>query len=312
MIYFSLILDEIFIFATMIIKSLSVKREMFLKDDQKQYTDLIKSEDSTLSLENIESIIRHKKIHTHFEKKYGEKLYSEILLVLTHESYELEEARLIWNKINLHLDNLTNILNRNPGIAVATLDYLSNFYNSLSSLILIQEDKSDFISETTIRDDLTHLYLKSVFNFALEKELEKSFRSKKNLSLLMIDIDDFKQINDNYGHLAGDEALRTIGNLINKNIRNMDIAARYGGEELSIIIPESMPNDALLLAERIREKISRIKFPNFSVTVSIGVSNSSLDITSTNDIINRADEALYEAKRFGKNRVVVFKDKQQM
>lgn len=79
----------------------------------------------------------------------------------------------------------------------------------------------------------------------------------------MIDIDDFKQINDNYGHLAGDEALRTIGNLINKNIKNTDIAARYGGKELSIIVPESIPNDALFLAERIREKISRIKFPTF-------------------------------------------------
>lgn len=283
---------------------------MLLKRKQKQYADLIETEDSTLSLENIESIIRHKNVRERFEKKYGEKLYSEVLLVLTHERYELEEAKLIWSKINLHLDNLTNRLDRNPGIAVATLDYLSNFHNSLSSPVLIQEDKSSFMSETTTRDDLTQLYLKSVFNFALKKELEKSFRSRKKLSLLMIDIDDFKQVNDNYGHLAGDEALKTIGELININIRNMDIAARYGGEELAIIVPESTLNDAVLLAERIREKISKIEFASFSVTVSIGICHSSLDIRGIDDIISRADKALYDAKLSGKNRVVVFKEEQ--
>ena len=217
------------------------------------------------------------------------------------------EAKLIWNKITLHLDNLTKMLDRNPGIVVATLDYLSNFHNSLSSPVLVQEDKSDFISETTIRDGLTQLYLKSVFNFALEKELEKSFRSKNNLSLLMIDIDDFKQVNDSYGHLEGDIALKTIGELINENVRKMDTAARYGGEELAIIVPESKPKEAVLLAQRIRKKISEIKFSGFSVTVSIGVCHSSLDIKSTNDIIDRADKALYEAKQSGKNRVVVYK-----
>lgn len=277
-----------------------------MKRKQKQYADLIKTEDSTLSLKNIESSISNKSIHKHFEKKYGDKLYSEILLVLTHEIYKLEEAKIIWNKIKSHLDDLTNRLQRNPGIAVATLDYLSNIHHSLSSPIIIQEDKSDFISETTTRDDLTQLYLKSVFNFALEKELEKSLRSKKNLSLLMIDIDDFKLVNDNYGHLAGDEALRTIGELINKNIRKMDIAARYGGEELAIIIPESTPDEAVLLAQRIRKKISKIKFSSFSVTVSIGVCHSSLDIKTINDIIKGADEALYKAKESGKNCVIVF------
>lgn len=281
-----------------------------MNDDQKQYEDLIETEDSTLSLENIESIIHNKNIRKNFENRYGLKLYSRILLLLTHERYETEEAKLIWNKINLHLDDLTNKLNRNPGITVAALDYLSNFHNSLSSPILIEEDKSDFISATTTKDELTQLYLKSIFNISLEKELEKSLRTKKNLSLLMIDIDDFKKVNDQYGHLTGDEVLKEIGKLINENIRRMDLAARYGGEELAIIVPELMPNDAVLLAERIRKKISIIKFSNFSVTVSIGVCHSSSDIKTINNFIDRADKALYEAKRSGKNRVVVFQNEQ--
>lgn len=198
---------------------MDVKKGDVLEDDQKQYEDLIETEDSTLSLENIESSIRHKNVRERFEKEYGEKLYSEILLVLTHERYEPKEAKSLWHEINSHLDSLTIKLDRNPGIAVATLDYLSNFHNSLLSPVLIQEDKSDFISETTTRDELTQLYQKSVFNFALENELEKSFRNKKKLSLLMIDIDDFKQVNDNYGHFEGDIALKTIGELINENVR---------------------------------------------------------------------------------------------
>ncbi|QSZ42144.1 diguanylate cyclase [Sulfurimonas aquatica] len=277
-----------------------------MNDDQKQYEDLIETEESTLALEDIESIIRDQNVRKSFEKKYGEKLYSEILLALTHERYEPAKAKELWSKIISHLDNLTKRLGRNPGIAVATLDYLSNFHNSLSSAILIQEDKSDFISETTTRDGLTQLYLRSVFDFALEKELQKSFRGDEKLSLLMIDIDDFKLVNDNYGHIVGDEVLSTIGALINENIRSMDIAARYGGEELSIIVPQSLPKETLLFAQRIREKISKIEFSGFSVTVSIGVCHSSSDIKNTDEFISRADKALYEAKRTGKNRVVEF------
>lgn len=281
-----------------------------MKDDQKQYEDLIETAESALSLEIIESIVRHQSIRERFERDYGAKLYSEILLVLTHERYEPEEAKLIWDKINSHLDNLTNRLDRNPGIAVAALDYLSNIHNLLSAPVLIEKDKSAFISETTTKNGLTQLYIRSVFDVVLQKELEKSFRTKENLSLLLIDIDDFKQVNDQYGHLEGDEVLRAIGGLINRNIRKMDTAARYGGEELAIIVPESTPDEVESLAERIRKKISEIKFSSFSVTVSIGICHFTLDIKTTKNLIDGADKALYEAKRSGKNHVVVFKSDQ--
>ena len=203
---------------------------------------------------------------------------------------------------------MTNILGRNPGISVASLGYLSNIHNSLSSPILIEEEKSDFIAETTTKDGLTQLYIRSLFDVTLEKELEKNVRNHKNLSLLMIDIDDFKQINDNYGHQKGDEVLRKIGELINNNIRKMDFAARYGGEELAIIAPESTLNETLLIAERIRKKVSLLKFSNFSISVSIGISQTNSNIKAMTDLIKTADEALYNAKRSGKNKVVVYKD----
>lgn len=203
---------------------------------------------------------------------------------------------------------MTNILGRNPGISVASLDYLSNIHNSLSSPILIEEEKSDFIAETTTKDGLTQLYIRSLFDVTLEKELEKNVRNHKNLSLLMIDIDDFKQINDNYGHQKGDEVLRKIGELINNNIRKMDFAAIYGGEELAIIAPESTLNETLLIAERIRKKVSLLKFSNFSISVSIGISQTNSNIKAMTDLIKTADEALYNAKRSGKNKVVVYKD----
>lgn len=280
---------------------------MSLEGEQKQYEDLIESEDLTLSLENIQSIERHRRIREHFERKYGLELYSKILLILTHERFGAEEAKRLWKSINSHLSCLKEKLGRNPGIAVAAMDYLSNISNTLSAPVLIEEEKSEFISETTTKDGLTELYLRSVFDVMLEKELEKNMRTQGNLCLLMIDIDDFKKVNDQYGHTAGDEVLRTIGGIINANIRKMDIAARYGGEEIAVIAPESTPHEVVLLAERIRKKISKVQFSGFSVTVSIGVSQASPERKTNEKIINAADEALYDAKLSGKNRVVVHK-----
>lgn len=275
------------------------------KDYQNQYVDLLEAEGSYLSLSDIESFCHDAGTLQQYEKKYGPELYVEILLVLTHEKYENGEARSLWENIVAHLHTLTDLLDRNPGIAVAALDYLSNIHHSLSEPLIIEEDKSAFVSETSTRDGLTQLYLRSVFDVTLIKEVEKFIRTNESLSLLMIDIDDFKQINDVYGHTEGDQVLREIGGLINENVRKMDLAARYGGEEIAVILPESTQENAVLLAERIREKISKLEFADFSVTVSIGVSHASKNLNTADLLVKAADEALYEAKRLGKNQVVV-------
>jgi len=277
-----------------------------MKDDtESQYDDLLELEGSSLSLRDIESIAFDEQIKRHFHNKYGSNLFSTIFLTLTHEKYEEQEARALWNSVNEHMRHLTKALGRNPGITVAALDYLFNVRDKLSDPVIIEEEKSEFVSETTTKDELTQLYLRSVFDVVLDKEVQKSIRKKSHLSLLMIDIDDFKEINDVHGHLEGDAVLTELGKAINRNIREMDLAARYGGEELAIIMPDSDVQESLLLAERIREIVSRIQFDGFSVTVSIGIGHIHPDCNTAEKVIGEADAALYEAKRNGKNQVVV-------
>jgi diguanylate cyclase (GGDEF)-like protein len=121
----------------------------------------------------------------------------------------------------------------------------------------------------------------------------------------MIDIDDFKQVNDQYGHLVGDEVLRSVGHCINGIVREMDLAARYGGEELAIILPNSNIENAYMTGERVRKAIKKLNFDGFSVTVSIGVSSTdSKTINTPESVIKKADEALYRAKESGKNKTI--------
>jgi diguanylate cyclase (GGDEF)-like protein len=125
----------------------------------------------------------------------------------------------------------------------------------------------------------------------------------------MVDIDHFKKINDNYGHAAGDETLKTVVSTMLEELRKTDILARYGGEEFAILLPETELQLAASVAERLRDAISRIYvyfgLKSFTVTVSIGVAEHSRNTLNVLHLINTADAALYEAKHSGRNRIVI-------
>jgi diguanylate cyclase (GGDEF)-like protein len=272
-----------------------------------QYQDLVELDDSTLSLKDIEVIALDADVKARFEDRYGKALYTRILLTLTHEQYDADEAQALWNESRRHLMDLESKLGRNPGISVAVMDYLVNLKGKLSKPIIIEEKKSEFMSETTTKDELTQLYSRSVFDVFLKKAVAKSNRAQSRLSLLMIDIDDFKLVNDTYGHAKGDLVLTRIGAALNQAVRKMDMVARYGGEEIAIIMPGLELSQCLSIAERIREQITSIRFDAFSVTASIGIGHTGKDKTTPEKLVNDADAALYRAKHKGKNRVVVFK-----
>lgn len=166
------------------------------------------------------------------------------------------------------------------------------------------------IYRLTIIDGLTDAYNKRYLLEVLKKELERAKRYKRDLSLLMLDIDFFKKINDNYGHLVGDKVLRDLVGLIKANIRQEEIIGRYGGEEFVLVLPETDSKGAYMLAERLRKIIELYKFifedVVIPVTVSIGVSslNGREDIDYMK-LIEEADANLYKAKKSGRNRVVV-------
>lgn len=164
-----------------------------------------------------------------------------------------------------------------------------------------------------ITDELTKLYNHRYFVKSLNDELKRAGRYKQDLSLIMIDVDSFKNYNDTHGHLKGNDVLKEIARILAGAVRDVDIVARYGGEEFSIILPQTDKEKAVLTAERIRAAVERFGFykgetqPGGRVTISMGVATFPHDGRASSDVVGRADEALYQAKREGKNRVCVYK-----
>ena len=160
---------------------------------------------------------------------------------------------------------------------------------------------------TTI-DGLTQIFNKRYFVETLEREMGRAQRYRRQLSLIMFDIDHFKEINDNYGHLAGDHILRQLAATVKSRIRREDILARYGGEEFAIVLPELDRDNAITFAEKIRILIENSVFEfeetRIPLTVSVGVSILSAEADSPETLIKFADDNLYRAKDEGRNRVI--------
>ncbi|MBM7556519.1 GGDEF domain-containing protein [Halanaerobacter jeridensis] len=176
-------------------------------------------------------------------------------------------------------------------------------------VIMTDVTEKQEIKEKAIRDGLTNLYNHSYFKEILARKIEDINKFEGSLSLLMLDIDDFKLFNDNYGHQAGDEILKLLAQILENNTRKTDIVARYGGEEFTIILPGANLERAVMKAEKICNKVrdKKIEYQNkkLNITISIGVTtyNSEANDSKTK-LINRADMALYQAKEEGKNRII--------
>lgn len=162
------------------------------------------------------------------------------------------------------------------------------------------------ITELSVTDGLTGLYVYRYFNDALDKEIVRSARYKQSFSLIMLDLDGFKKVNDNYGHLQGDEVLKEIAKILKKISREADIVARYGGEEFAIILPETEMEGAFILADRIRMVIKNYAFGTkekmINLTASLGVASYPDTALSKLDMIKNVDRALYRAKAEGRNK----------
>lgn len=156
-------------------------------------------------------------------------------------------------------------------------------------------------------DELTGLLTLGFFRTALAWELERRANTAKGCAVIMMDLDDFKQTNDTYGHLAGSFVLQEVGGIIDKNFRAFDVAARYGGEEFVAFLPETDAGEALTAAERVRKLIELRTFAHdgraIRITISMGISHFPDDGTDLESLIKIADERLYRAKREGKNRI---------
>jgi diguanylate cyclase (GGDEF)-like protein len=184
--------------------------------------------------------------------------------------------------------------------------------------------------ELAITDPLTGLYNRRFFFSQAKAEFERARRYQGPLSIIMLDIDDFKKINDTYGHLIGDQVLQSLAKLCRENVREIDVVGRYGGEEFVILLPEtplvtsqtatpavnntsdevSINSGAVTAAERLRRKVAQTPIPTekgiLQITISLGVAEYQADINSPEMLLDHADKALYIAKQTGKNRVAIY------
>lgn len=173
----------------------------------------------------------------------------------------------------------------------------------------------EFFERLSNVDELTELANYRYFQKVLQKETDRAKRYNRPLSLMMIDIDNFKSCNDTYGHRVGDNVLKQIASLIKKNTRGCDLVARYGGEEFSVILPETSIEETQVVAERIRESIEKFIFETetgesiHSVSITIGLSSFPDKSNCKKNLIDTADLALYKGKASGKNCVVVYDER---
>lgn len=189
-------------------------------------------------------------------------------------------------------------------------DEISQLKLSFNTMAAALEETQRSLRDLSARDQLTGLYNHREFYRLLEEELARSQRYGHQVSLLMLDIDYFKRVNDSYGHLAGDQVLRRLPELIRGQLRISDIPCRYGGEEFGVILPETTGVQAQEVAERIRSVVASqpIELPDggsIRVTVSLGVATFPHDAQAEEHLVSAADLALYQAKRRGRNRVCV-------
>jgi diguanylate cyclase (GGDEF)-like protein len=174
-----------------------------------------------------------------------------------------------------------------------------------------QAEEIDYYKKISLTDGLTELFNRRYFTQLMNVEVSRSKRNSKSFCLLMIDVDDFKSYNDALGHPAGDEALKFLGWLLKHHARVSDTVCRYGGEEFSIILPETSIPEGRKAAERLRRIVEETEFDRQDVlaarnlTVSVGLACYPDDGTDAQELVQKADGALYQAKKNGKNRVVV-------
>jgi diguanylate cyclase (GGDEF)-like protein len=181
--------------------------------------------------------------------------------------------------------------------------------SALIVAIFARAQRARQLAEVMTKDSLTGLLQHAHIKERLATELVRSARQQQQVSVVMLDIDSFKKVNDNYGHLTGDQVITSLANLLKQQLRKSDMIGRYGGEEFLLVLPDCPVEKALNIVDKMREAFARLPFTfdgnHFKCTFSAGIA-SGLGVEFPDQVIEQADQALYQAKSAGRNQVKVF------
>ncbi|MEW6221020.1 MAG: diguanylate cyclase [Thermodesulfobacteriota bacterium] len=240
--------------------------------------------------------------------RHGGPACQAILQAMAGLHLEAEPALAAWTAIRALKSEMSQGLGRPVSLHTAVCEHLLSGQPGLKSPMLVESELYQRLMRDSRLDGLTGLLNRQCFDEALAREVARARRHDKELALCLLDLDDFKAINDTCGHQAGDQVLREVASAILAEKREEDTAGRYGGEELVLVLPETGEADALCLAERIRRQVAAIALATdghqLQVTVSGGVAALPPPLTSATELIRLADLALADAKAAGKNRVL--------
>jgi len=226
---------------------------------------------------------------------------------------ELDEpdAQALLERVLAHRGFLTATLRRDPGVRVAAMDYLSNVDKRYENPKIVEMRAFEETERSARTDELTGLANRRWFQETLEVEVRRSRRYRLPVTVVMLDLDEFKAVNDTYGHIFGDLVLARVGRVVRRAVRDADLASRYGGEEFALVLPETPRVGGFAVAERIRRRTQStfrdeaIEGRPIALTLSCGLATYPEDGLHAGDLVARADEALYGAKHGGRNRVCV-------
>ena len=215
------------------------------------------------------------------ESKYGAETYRVLFYVLVHIDFNTRRAMAHWKKLLAVWEDLDRKTGTELDLRVVVIHYFLRVQRQLRNPTVVEIKFLQQAEDSAIHDELTGAYNFRYFQNRIEQEINRVRRYGRGMSLLMIDVDDFKNFNDQNGHLVGNAALKKLATVLGKCVRDVDLVCRYGGEEFAIILPTTPKNGALTAAEKMRARVAR------------------------------ADAALYRAKAFGKNRVESFSEERR-
>jgi diguanylate cyclase (GGDEF)-like protein len=251
-----------------------------------------------------------------FAQSEGDLIFPVLLNIFTQLDFNEAEAKVIWKGILKHRKEMSESFKRQVNLLTAICDYFLTVKKSFNYPKVVEFKVFEEANHFSKCDSLTGLYNRGYFEESLTGEISRARRYDTEFSILFLDLDDFKSVNDTMGHLAGDFVLKKVANLLLKEKREEDVVARYGGEELMIILPETNKINTIIKAERIRKKIQEMPLvfegKKIQISASGGIATFPQDAVEAKKMIDCADRALYRAKSEGKNKICLFSiDKRQ-